>query len=145
VVAELGSEPALFFLDGHWSGGKTAGIDDECPLMNELRSLRGRGSDIVLIDDARLFHAPPPLPHDAAQWPSIAEVVLELQACIDIPYITIVDGVIFAIPDRPLLKDCMIDYSRDRSSIFWKTYRNGESIKNHMIGSLSNIKRSLTK
>jgi hypothetical protein len=145
LIAELGNEPALFFLDGHWSGGQTAGADDECPLMNELWSLKGRGSDIILIDDARLFHAPPPLPHNAAQWPTIGEVVLALQSCLDSPYISIVDDVIFAIPNCPILTVCMIEYARERSSVFWNTFRNGESLKHHLIGGLPSAKKLLSK
>ena len=31
----------LFFLDGHWSGGYTAGQESECPVLQELAALRG--------------------------------------------------------------------------------------------------------
>jgi hypothetical protein len=51
-------EPALFWLDGHWSMGETAkAADFETPIRAELDAvLRHRVSDhVVLIDDARLF------------------------------------------------------------------------------------------
>ncbi len=66
----------LFWLDAHWSGGQTYGEKDECPLLDELATIFAAGKDTpILVDDARLFLAPPPLPHDAASWPNIREVV----------------------------------------------------------------------
>lgn len=51
------SEPALFWLDAHYSFGITAGRDKEAPIFKELSCLTGRrqGRDVILIDDARLF------------------------------------------------------------------------------------------
>lgn len=54
IVADL-REPALFWLDGHFSGGATAG-DGACPIMDELTTVLGTDVEhIVLVDDARLF------------------------------------------------------------------------------------------
>ena len=49
--------PILFWLDGHFSGGSTAGDDEACPIMKELACIANRrqGRDVVMIDDARLF------------------------------------------------------------------------------------------
>jgi hypothetical protein len=51
------SEPALFWLDAHYSFGVTAGRNEEAPIFKELSCLTGRRShrDVILIDDARLF------------------------------------------------------------------------------------------
>jgi hypothetical protein len=49
--------PALFWLDGHHSGGRTARGERETPLLDELRAIAAhpvRGH-VVLIDDARLL------------------------------------------------------------------------------------------
>ena len=79
-------ENVLFWLDAHWCGGETYGADDECPILEELAILfEGSGSEAaegtqgaknfaVLIDDARLFLAPPPRPHRPAGWPSIRDI-----------------------------------------------------------------------
>ena len=73
--------PTLFFLDGHWSAGVTAGADDECPLLRELEAIRpGAPTDCIVIDDARMLTAPPPRPHDPAAWPTLLEVVDALRA-----------------------------------------------------------------
>jgi len=67
--------PTLYWLDGHWSGGPTGGEDDECPVLAEIEAISaGHPDDCILIDDARLFLAPPPPPHRPEQWPTFAEI-----------------------------------------------------------------------
>lgn len=52
------NEPAIFWLDGHYSAGITARGEKDTPIMQELdaiiRSKHAR-NHIILIDDARLF------------------------------------------------------------------------------------------
>jgi len=94
-----GLPPTLFWLDAHWAGGQTAGgSDDQCPLLDELRLIAPHlDRHFVLIDDARLFAMPPPLPHDATAWPCLAEVFDVLRSRHQ-PYITISRDVIAAVP-----------------------------------------------
>jgi len=55
-VAVSLDEPALFWLDAHYSRGKTSGGDADAPIIGELSCLTlRRFSDVILIDDARLF------------------------------------------------------------------------------------------
>jgi len=55
VVPSL-REPALFWLDGHYSGGKTARGEKDCPVPEELNIiLKSNLPHVILIDDARLF------------------------------------------------------------------------------------------
>ncbi|MDB5206502.1 MAG: hypothetical protein JWR72_1577 [Flavisolibacter sp.] len=50
------SSPALFWLDGHYSGGQTAKGEKECPIFEELNNiLSSPFNHIIMIDDARLF------------------------------------------------------------------------------------------
>lgn len=46
-----------FWLDGHYSGGVTAGTNADVPILNELSIIAARKNpgDVILIDDARLF------------------------------------------------------------------------------------------
>jgi hypothetical protein len=56
---DLPKEPIIFYLDAHYSGGKTAGsdIDNGCPLLRELNVIckRQNNSDIIFVDDIRLL------------------------------------------------------------------------------------------
>ena len=49
-------EPTLFWLDGHYSGGKTALGKKECPIFEELKHIfKSNFNHVIVIDDARLF------------------------------------------------------------------------------------------
>jgi hypothetical protein len=66
---------ALYWLDAHWSGGETYGEGDECPLMEELGIIfAGNTRSAILVDDARLFAAPPPRPHRREAWPTLLDI-----------------------------------------------------------------------
>ena len=93
--------PALYFLDGHWSGGSTAGEGAECPVLAELEALRGgHRDDCILVDDARLFAAPPPQPHDPAQWPSLVELFDVLRDIRPGHHVTMLADLVIAVPSR---------------------------------------------
>jgi hypothetical protein len=57
VLAEL-KEPAIFWLDGHYSGGITATIEKYSPVREELQTIIASNQlqHIILIDDARGFN-----------------------------------------------------------------------------------------
>ena len=66
----------LFWLDAHWSGGETYGEEDECPLISELEIIFENNKNcVILIDDSRLFLAPPPHPHNYKSWPSLTNIL----------------------------------------------------------------------
>jgi hypothetical protein len=93
--------PTLFWLDGHWSGGPTAGRDDECPVLEEIAAIgRGTERDCVLVDDARLFVASPPPPHDPSQWPTLLDVFDALRAIRPSAHVTVVKDAIIAVPEE---------------------------------------------
>jgi hypothetical protein len=55
VVNEI-SAPALFWLDGHYSGGVTARGEKICPIYAELEHIFSSPfAHVILVDDARLF------------------------------------------------------------------------------------------
>jgi hypothetical protein len=56
------SEPCLFWLDGHFSGGITAQGKLDYPILQELEHIRRHSikNHLILIDDARLFVSPAP-------------------------------------------------------------------------------------
>lgn len=63
VVPRLTS-PALFWLDGHYSGGVTGFGESHCPILQELPSILDdqRFAHVILIDDARAFGSDPAYP-----------------------------------------------------------------------------------
>jgi hypothetical protein len=90
--------PAVFWLDAHWSGGETAGVEQECPTLEEIAIIRRSPYEhVILVDDARLFTSPPPPPHNPAHWPTFQQVADALGA----GRYTMVDAdVIVSVPAR---------------------------------------------
>ncbi|MFA4902753.1 MAG: hypothetical protein WC600_08410 [Desulfobaccales bacterium] len=66
------NEPALFWLDAHYSGGKTAKGITETPLLDELQSIGTHEikCHVILIDDVRYF--------GQGDYPTIAEIEQKL-------------------------------------------------------------------
>ena len=122
VLQQIGDANILFWLDGHWSGGATAGEDDECPLMGELQCLTGREGDIILIDDARMFLSAPPAPHQASEWPTLVDIVHALDAAQGEIYMQVVDDVIIVVPDNELSRKTLTDYAQARSNQYWDNF-----------------------
>ncbi|GAB4513295.1 MAG: hypothetical protein OHK0046_13990 [Anaerolineae bacterium] len=111
------AEPAIFWLDSHWSGGETYGENDECPLLDELQIINQSPVEhFILIDDARYFLCPPPEPHHIAAWPTISEVVTTLGQ----RYIVIFEDVIIAVPVSAT--DFVARYHQKRSTEDWLAF-----------------------
>ena len=122
IVRNIRGQRAVYWLDGHWSGGETAGEYDECPLLDELACLSSRTEDIILIDDARLFLCAPPPPHNPSQWPSISDIVNVLPASAKKPFVQIVDDVIFIVPNQDAIRNRLVGYAQRRSNDFWEEF-----------------------
>lgn len=88
----------MFWLDGHYSGFATSGIDNECPVLDEIKIISTCKEATILIDDARCFLGPPPPPHNPAHWPGIAQIFDCLKQYFPTHYTTIVDDVIICVP-----------------------------------------------
>ncbi len=113
------SGPALLWLDGHWSDGETFGAGKECPLLDELAAVAASPfAHFVFIDDARLFAAPPPAPHDIAQWPTLDAVMSALRPAGRTPYIVYIEDVIVAVP--PEARALVAAYCRRASDRAWQ-------------------------
>lgn len=85
IVDEL-SEPALFWLDGHYSAGNTARGSTESPIWDELQHILGSQiqGHVILIDDARCFGRDPGYPtfdeiqrYVASGWPLARLIVID--------------------------------------------------------------------
>jgi hypothetical protein len=83
VLAEIlkeVDEPAVFWLDAHWSAGVTAGEGVPCPLTDEIRAvLNADPAHFILVDDARFMMMPPPesieKPHDIPSWGEVFKLL----------------------------------------------------------------------
>ena len=98
---------ALFWLDAHWCDGLTYGIEDQCPILDELDIINQKAEEhFILIDDARLFFSPPPSPNISSYWPTIDEICMHINKQ-ERKYITVVDDVIVALPyeNKPEFED----------------------------------------
>jgi hypothetical protein len=110
VLAGL-EQPALFWIDSHYCGPESYGVDRQCPVIDEIRTIVAAAPEhVVLIDDARLFLEPPPLPLDAAQWPSIGEICDAFAGGVRRRYLAVHDDIVFAVPEslRPPLVDWLV-------------------------------------
>jgi hypothetical protein len=110
VLREL-DEPAILRLDAHWCGEGTFGIKAECPLLEEIAAVdRSAHDHVVLIDDARLFVAPPPQPHSARDWPDLLQVSAALLAAKRGRYAAITEDVIAVVSESR--RDALVEYLR---------------------------------
>ena len=91
----------VYWLDGEFSFGDTAGESMEFHLIAELHALiKCKNPPIILIDDARFLLDPPPLPHRKEDYPDF-EKVLHLLKTIDASfYITLSEDVLIAVPEK---------------------------------------------
>jgi hypothetical protein len=93
------TKPSLFFLDGHWSGGATAGADDECPVLEEIEVIAGgHPGDCLVIDDAQLFTSAPPPPHKPEAWPTLVEVFDTIRRGRPEHFVTLIADQVIAVP-----------------------------------------------
>ncbi len=107
--------PAVLWLDAHWCGGPTYGYEgQECPLLDELRLIHQSPSHhFLLIDDARLFLAPPPFPHRAEHWPTIEQVLDAIHGKRHEYHVVVFEDVIIAVP--PAAKPLLVQYCQQRA------------------------------
>lgn len=106
LITKFKKEYVFFWLDAHWSEPNESKPDIvECPLIQEIQALRNHKKSVIMIDDARLFLAPPKWPCDYTRWPRFSTVFNTLQGCFPEHYITVIDDYIVCIPDE--MKDVL--------------------------------------
>jgi hypothetical protein len=110
----------VFWLDGHYSTGVTAGADDPCPLMKELEIILQRNNDdIILIDDARCC-----ITERGGGWPSIVEIYKIIKANEkNKRHIQICNDHIYIIPDKDEYKKILIEYVLNQDLLLWQLYQ----------------------
>jgi hypothetical protein len=102
--------PAVLWLDAHWSGGKTSGERDQCPLLDELDIADAATQPIaVLVDDARLFLSAPPAPLNLDDWPDMTDIVEKLSNGRE-RYVAVTEDVVVGVPVR--CRDVVVTHCR---------------------------------
>lgn len=88
-------EPAVFWLDGHYSGEGTARGATDTPLLEELSAIQANGTrgSVILVDDARCLGTP--------GYPSLGDVETLLRAIEPHGLITVTDDIVRCEPRLP--------------------------------------------
>ncbi|MCL1889192.1 MAG: hypothetical protein FWF99_01635 [Desulfovibrionaceae bacterium] len=104
----------LFWLDGHYSKGITAGADEPCPLLFELQSILPRQyNDIILIDDAHFYTGKDGFP-TIFDITSLTNKISPMKR-----NITVCDDHIYIIPDNEIIIDIVYSYIIKRQIILY--------------------------
>lgn len=100
LTASTKNQSTLYWLDAHWCvATNTTGEQSQCPLLREIQGIGTLGEQsVILIDDARLFLAIPPAPHDSNQWPTFAQLISALNSISQQHEIMVVNDVIVFYP-----------------------------------------------
>jgi hypothetical protein len=104
----------LFWLDAHFCAHRSAGSEVQCPLLEELEAIGSLGGrSVILIDDARLFMAPPPVPLIAEQWPNFSEVLARLSTLNPTHELMVIDDVMVFFP--PQIGESLRGFAREHA------------------------------
>ena len=88
-------EPALFWLDGHYSGGATARGASDTPLVEELEAIAAHGvrGHVILIDDARCL--------GAGDYPSLEAITRLARGVPGIERVEVAEDIVRCTPAAP--------------------------------------------
>ena len=129
-------EPAVFWLDAHYSGGSTFQSDN--PLINEISLINNiQHPTCILIDDARYI---------TSCW--VGEQYCELKTILDLlsingRYVAIFEDVLFAVPYD--IKEVLNSYFDIMSKKYWNYYLDIANEKSFKKGSLSFFKEYFSR
>jgi len=116
----LKNKSVLYWLDAHWCvADKTAGVESQCPLLEELASIKSlNNKSVIIIDDARLFIAPPPYPHEISHWPDFNLILSLFRKLSTVHETIILNDTIIYYPRT--IRETIKNYAHE-SSIDWLT------------------------
>jgi hypothetical protein len=141
-------QSVIFWLDDHWSGGKTSGEEKDCTLLEEIQVINNwEGESIILINNASLFLSTPHKPHQPEHWPTISELINKLNSSSIEKFIVIIHDVIIAIPFH--LKPIVEQFCVNENTLAWGKRNANISMnhkqESHLKKSLYHLKRFLAK
>lgn len=137
IRKSVDKKSVLYWLDAHWCvADKTAGEKSQCPLLNELEAIKSLNEKcVIIIDDARLFLAPPPSPHEISQWPDFNSVISSLEQLSDGHEMMILNDTIIFYPKaiRAKIRDYAYTNSVDWLDVMHRT-RDYDNLRNQFDG-----------
>lgn len=148
IRSDMEGVSALYWLDAHWCvATDTEGVLSQCPLIGELKAIRHLNDlSVILIDDARLFLAPPLAPHEISHWPSFHQIVMQLLAMNPRHELMVVNDVIAFFPASA--KHALVEYSQN-FGINWldvaNSYKEEEPCIHQLVAKEAVIQESLLK
>src|SRR4051812_28722849 len=117
LVPKVRRKPVLYWLDAHWCGDEgehSGGVEEQCPLLDELNAIRSiNNRSVVLVDDARLFMAPPPAPATTEGWPQLSQVLDRLTALTSRHELLVIDDVFVFFP--PAAREVLSEFARHQA------------------------------
>jgi hypothetical protein len=113
---EFAAAAALFWLDAHWcEADSTSGKESQSPLLAELAALGTLHADsVVMVDDARLYLAPPPHPHRSKDWPDFSAVLQALSSLSSSHRLMVLNDVLLFYPSR--IAPAMLEFARQHGT-----------------------------
>ena len=122
-ASSMQGQSILYYLDAHWCVEVgAAGTASRCPLLDEIRAIGPLGSECVLIiDDARLFLAPPLGRPDISGWPDFDEVLDCLRRASVTHRIMVLNDIILFYP--PIVGGALKSYARQKG-VDWLSVMN---------------------
>jgi hypothetical protein len=113
LLRTLEAEPTLYWLDAHWSGLDTAGVENPCPVLDEITAIPADPADCLLIDDARLFATTA----EPKRWPTLVEVIDALRAARPGAHVTVIHDLILCVPAAA--KDLVDEFGAAHLQTVW--------------------------
>jgi len=113
LLRTLEAEPTLYWLDAHWSGLDTAGVENPCPVLDEITAITPDPADCLLIDDARLFATT----EEPQRWPTLVAVIDALRAARPGSHVTVIHDLILCVPASA--KDLVDEFGTGHLETVW--------------------------
>lgn len=121
IKPELSAAHTLYWLDAHWCDANAVDAAiHQCPLLRELRALGSLNEhSAVIVDDARLFLAPPLAPHEVSDWPTWSQILRTIEASSGSTHdIMVVNDCIVVFPR--VMQTAMAEYAQNSGADWLK-------------------------
>ena len=143
LFRKLRKRATVFWLDAHWCEADAAGAESQCPLLDELAAITPLNEkSVVLIDDARLFFAPPPRPAEAEQWPTFDELLSAMPGLGTTHRLMVLDDVFVLFPAS--IEEPLRAWARDNTTDWHAELQSGRRIKGTLDSVLANVEKART-